>query len=51
MGKPVKVFYILLTVRHMTCTRHGHQHRVTVTRGCIDTVSLSWWWAQGVRNM
>jgi hypothetical protein len=22
-------------------TRHGHQHRVTVTRGCIDTLSLS----------
>jgi RNA-directed DNA polymerase len=24
-----------------TCTRHGHRHRVTVTRGCIDTVCLS----------
>jgi len=23
----------------------GHQHRVTVTRGCIDTICLSWWWA------
>jgi len=21
-----------------TCTRHGHQHRVTVIRGCIDTI-------------
>ena len=24
------------------CTRHGHQHRVTVTRGYIDTFRLSW---------
>ena len=24
-----------------TCTRHSHQHRVTVTRGCIDTICLS----------
>jgi hypothetical protein len=24
-----------------TCTRHGQQHRVTVTRGCIDTICLS----------
>jgi hypothetical protein len=23
------------------CTRHGYQHRVTVTRGCIDTICLS----------
>ena len=22
-------------------TRHGHQHRVTVTRGCTDTICLS----------
>jgi hypothetical protein len=22
-------------------TRHGHRHRVTVTRGCIDTICLS----------
>jgi hypothetical protein len=35
---------------HPTCTRHGHQHRVTVTRGCIDTIYLSWW-AWGARNM
>ena len=34
-----------------TCTRHGHQHRVTVTRGCIDTNCLSWWWARCARNM
>ena len=24
-----------------TCTRHGHRHRVTATRGCIDTICLS----------
>jgi hypothetical protein len=24
-----------------TCTRHGHQHRVRATRGCIDTICLS----------
>ena len=23
------------------CTRHGHQHRVKVTRGCIDKICLS----------
>ena len=34
-----------------TCTRHGHRHRVTATRGCIDTVFLSWWWARCARNM
>ena len=34
-----------------TYTRHGHQHRVTVTRSCIDTICLSWWWAQCARNM
>jgi len=34
-----------------TCTRHGHQHGVTVTRGCIDTICLSWWWTRGARNM
>jgi len=21
-----------------TCTRNGHRHRVTYTRGCIDTI-------------
>ena len=34
-----------------TCKRHGHQHRMTVTRGCIDTICLSWWWTRGARNM
>ena len=34
-----------------TCTRHGHRHRVTVTRGCIDRICLSWWWARCARNM
>ena len=34
-----------------TCTHLGHQHRMTVTRGCIDTVCLSWWWARRARNM
>jgi len=27
------------------------QHRMTVTRGCIDTICLSWWWALCARNM
>jgi len=26
------------------CTRHA-------TRGCIDTIYLSWWWARCPRNM
>jgi len=34
-----------------TGTQHGHQHSVTVTRGCIDTICLSWWWARCARNM
>ena len=34
-----------------TCTRHSHRHRVTATRGCIDTICLSWWWARCARNM
>jgi hypothetical protein len=25
-----------------TCTHLGHQRRITVTRGCIDTICLSW---------
>jgi len=36
---------------HPTCTRHDHRHRVTATRGCIDTICLSWWWARCARNM
>jgi hypothetical protein len=28
-------------VKLPTCTRHGHRHRVTVPRGCIDTICLS----------
>ena len=27
------------------------QNMRTVTRGCIDTICLSWWWAWGARNM
>jgi len=34
-----------------TCTQHDHQNRVTVTRGCIDTICLPWWWARCARNM
>jgi hypothetical protein len=34
-----------------TCTPHGHRHRVTVIRDCIDTICLSWWWARCARNM
>jgi len=24
---------------------------MTITRGCIETVFLSWWWAWRARNM
>ena len=34
-----------------TCTHLGHHHRMTVTRGCIETICLSWWWALSARNM
>jgi len=30
---------------------HGHRHRVTATRVCIDTIFPSWWWALCARNM
>jgi len=33
------------------CTRLGHQHRMTVTRGCSGTICLSWWWARCAQNM
>ena len=32
-------------------TRHSHQHGVTFTRRCIDTICFSWWWAWHARNM
>jgi dolichol kinase len=41
----------LVTVTLCWGTRHAHQHRVTVTRGCNDTTCLSWWWVRGARNM
>jgi hypothetical protein len=34
-----------------TYTQHSHWQRVTVSRGCIDTICLSWWWARCARNM
>jgi len=34
-----------------TCTHLGHQHRKIVTRGCIKTICLSWWWTLCARNM
>jgi len=33
-----------------TCTHLGHQHRMTVTRGCMDRICLSLWWALCARN-
>ena len=52
-------FNVLLTVHHAMilgncptwCTRHSHQHGVTFTRSCIDTICFSWWWAWHARNM
>jgi len=41
----------LVVVRSETCTRHGHWHRVTATRGCTDTICISWWWARCARKM
>ena len=40
-----------LQVVRKTCTHLGHQHRMTVTRGCIDTICPSWWWSRCARNM
>jgi len=41
---------VAVTLCRWSC-RHGHRHRVTATRGCIDIICLSWWWARGARNM
>jgi len=30
---------------------HGHRQSVTATRGGIDIIFLSWWWARCARNM
>jgi hypothetical protein len=40
-----------LLILLLTCTHLGRQHRMAVTRGCIDTICLSWWWARCARNM
>ena len=37
--------------RVLVDTRHRHQHGVTITRNCIDTICFSWWWAWHARNM
>ena len=29
--------------RVQVANEHSHRHRVTATRGCIDTICLSWW--------
>ena len=34
-----------------TCTHLDYQHRMTVIRGSIDAICLSWWWARCARNM
>ena len=44
-------FYSVI-IYHLTAgTRQSHQHGVTVTRSCIGTICLSWWWARRARNM
>jgi len=45
------VYFFIYNSLHISSTRHSHQHGVTVTRGCIDTICLSWWWARCARNM
>ena len=40
-----------ICVQVPTCTQLGHQHRMTVTRGCITKICFSWWWALCARNM
>jgi len=37
--------------RVLVGTRHCHQHGMTITRSCIDTIYFSWWWALHARNM
>ena len=42
---------VLVGSKLPTSTRHCHQHWVTITRSCIDTICFSWWWAWHARNM
>jgi hypothetical protein len=37
--------------RKRTSDLHTTVNRVTFTRGCVDTICLSWWWARCARNM
>jgi len=41
----------LVTVILCWWPRCVHQHRMTVTSGCIEAICLSWWWARCARNM
>jgi len=34
----VFIFQIAVDLDPPTCTRHGHRHRVTATRGSFDTI-------------
>jgi len=50
--------FIFLTLHMFRAHRAHHQERQIVsiqplvaTRGCIDTICLSWWWARCARNM
>ena len=40
---------VLVGSKFQNSTRH--QHGVTFTRSCIDTICFSWWWAWHARNM
>jgi len=37
------MYLFIYSSKPPTSTRHGHQHGVTITRSCIDTICFSWW--------
>ena len=46
-----RLYRVLVGSLFPTSTWHSYQHRVTITRSCIDTICFSWWWAWHARNM
>jgi len=51
--------FLFITLYMFRAHSAHHQERkivsvqplVTVTRACIDTICLSWWWARRARNL
>jgi len=49
--KFLSMYLFLFLTLYMFRAHYSPIFRVTVTRGCIDTICLSWWWARCAWNM